>query len=206
MKKVLITGGSGDIAKAIAEQLKIVGGYEIFTPGKDMLDVTNITQIENYINNVCPDIIINNAGHIIPSDIAENQWNGYKKSIDINLTGTFLCTGFALQKNKDTMIINIGSSAGTTNRASWSAYCAAKAAVIMATKCWADEGLKVVCISPGRTQSKMRKALFPNENQNSLLKAADFAKIVVKAINGEYAWGNNIDVNINNINTLLNGK
>ena len=135
--------------------------------------------------------------------IAETDISVEKQSIDINLIGTFNCTNAVLKLNPATKIINIGSSAGTKVHGGWSAYCAAKAAVIMATKCWADEGVDVVCVSPGRTVSKMRKSLFPDEDQSTLLKAEDFAKIVIKAIHEEYPKGSNIDVNIQNIKELL---
>ena len=202
MKKALITGGNGDIAKAIAELL-VQEGYEVFAPGRQKMDVTNYPQVCEVVANVQPDLLINNAGFIKVNNIAETDISVEKQSIDINLIGTFNCTNAVLKLNPATKIINIGSSAGTKVHGGWSAYCAAKAAVIMATKCWADEGVDVVCVSPGRTVSKMRKSLFPDEDQSTLLKAEDFAKIVIKAIHEEYPKGSNIDVNIQNIKELL---
>ena len=74
----------------------------------------------------------------------------------------------------------------------------------MATKCWADEGLDTICISPGRTLTKMRKSMYPNENPNTLMMPVDFARVVVKAINNEYQRGINLDVNVNNVKELIN--
>ncbi|MBN1069568.1 SDR family NAD(P)-dependent oxidoreductase [Clostridium botulinum] len=204
MKKVLITGGNGDIAKAIIAQLKEKGGFEIFAPNKKELDVSDITSVHNYVKSILPDILINNAGYINPVSICENNILSEKKSIDINLFGVFSCTSEVLGINKEAIIINIGSSAGTKVHGTWSSYCATKAGVIMATKCWAEEGVKTVCVSPGRTATKMRKGLFPNEDENTLLTAEQFAKIVIKAIEGEYEYGSNINVNIQNIKELCN--
>lgn len=53
----------------------------------------------------------------------------------------------------------------------------------MATKCWADDGLYAVAISPARTKTKMRKSLYPGEDQTTLLEPADFAKVISKAVN-----------------------
>ncbi|MFS0688508.1 SDR family NAD(P)-dependent oxidoreductase [Sporosarcina sp. 179-K 8C2 HS] len=203
MKKVIITGGNGDIAKGIISELKINGEYEIYAPGKEEMDVTDINSVKNYINSIDPDILINNAGYIVPTTISEYDIRNDKKSIEINLFGLFNCTGAVLNKNSEAIVINIGSSAGTKARGEWSSYCAAKAGVIMATKCWADEGVKTICISPGRTATKMRKALYPNEDQNTLLTTSQFAQVVLKAIKGEYDYGTNIDVNIHNIEELL---
>ena len=73
----------------------------------------------------------------------------------------------------------------------------------MATKCWAEDNLYAVVISPGRTKTKMRKSLFPQEDQNTLLDPVDFAKIVMKAVKMEYESGSHIIVRKTNINELL---
>jgi 3-oxoacyl-[acyl-carrier protein] reductase len=202
MKKVVITGGSGDIAKAIANELE--GSYEIFLPTRKELNVTDLDQINKYISKIKPDILINNAGAIKIQSIKENDMATQKNIIDVNLTGVFACTGAALQNNPNAKIINIGSSAGTTARADWSSYCATKAAVIMATKCWADEGVDTVCISPGRTMTQMRASMYPDEDKTTLMTPEDFAKVVVRAINGDYERGSNLDVNVNNVGELIN--
>jgi 3-oxoacyl-[acyl-carrier protein] reductase len=101
------------------------------------------------------------------------------------------------------LIINIGSAAAVESHATWSEYCASKAAVVMATKCWAEDGLYAVAVSPGRTKTKMRKSLFPNEDQETLLDPVDFAKVVMKAIRGKYESGSNILVWKKNVQQLL---
>ena len=161
MKKVLITGGHGGMAVAICELLEREGGFEVFAPGKDVLDVTNVESIRNVMERFVPDILINNAGYVVPQSVKHADPSVTQKHIDINLSGVFYCTEIALQKNPDLQIINIGSSAATKIHATWSEYCATKAAVVMATQCWAADGLYAVCISPGRTKTKMRKALYP---------------------------------------------
>lgn len=203
MKKVLITGGNGDIAKAILRRLRALGGYEIQTPGREALDVTNIEQTEAYISKWTPDILINNAGYVFPQSIADCDIKKEKQAIDVNLFGTFNCTAAVLKKNREAQIINIGSSAATKVHGTWSAYCAAKAAVVMATQCWADDGINCICISPGRTATKMRKGLFPAEDQSTLMRADDFAEVVVSAIEGKYPVGAHLNVNIDNISSYL---
>ena len=103
-------------------------------------------------------------------------------------------------------IINIGSAAAVATHATWSEYCATKAGVVMATKCWAEDGLYFVVISPGRTRTRRRKALFPDEDQNTLLEPADFAKVIMKAVKKEYPTGTHIIVRKNNVQDILNGN
>ena len=75
-----------------------------------------------------------------------------KRHIDINLGGVFYCTEIALKYNPNLKIVNVGSAAAVETHATWSEYCATKAAVVMATKCWAEDDLYAVVISPGRTK------------------------------------------------------
>ena len=103
-------------------------------------------------------------------------------------------------------IVNIGSAAAIETHATWSEYCATKAAVVMATKCWAEDGLYAVVISPGRTRTKMRKSLYPDEDQSTLLEPVDFAKVVVKAVHKDYESGTHIVVRKQNVAEILGEK
>ena len=204
MKKVVITGGNGDIAKAIGDLLR-KKSYDVYLPNRQELDVKNIELINKYFGLIKPEILINNAGAILLEKIQNNNIEHHKNVIDVNLTGVFACTGAVLNNNAGAQIINIGSSAGTKVHGEWSSYCATKAAVIMATKCWAEEGIDTICLSPGRTLTKMRASMYPNEDLSTLLKPEDFAQIVIKAINHEYENGINLDVTVNNVKELING-
>lgn len=201
--KVLITGGSGGIAQAIKTLLK-KNGYTVYAPTRAEMDVTDWNSIENVIKCFVPDILINNAGYVVPQSIKQMNLENTKKHFDINLGGTFYCTGIALKYNPDLQIVNICSAASIESHATWSEYCASKAAVAMATKCWAEDGLYAVAISPGRTRTKMRKFLFPDEDQSTLLEPVDFAKVVMKAVRKEYPSGENIIVRKQNVQQLLN--
>lgn len=202
-KKVLITGGSGGIAQAIKELLE-KDGYTVFAPTRQEMDVTSWESIDAVMKDFVPDILINNAGYVVPQSIKQMDLENTKKHIDINVGGTFYCTGIALKYNPDLEIVNICSAASIESHATWSEYCASKAAVAMATRCWAEDGLYAVAISPGRTRTKMRKFLFPDEDQSTLLEPADFAKIVMKAVRKEYPSGENIIVRKQNVEQLLN--
>lgn len=204
-KKVLITGGNGDIAQALKSLLENEG-YIVRAASRTEMDVTDWNGIESVIRTSVPDILINNAGYVVPRSIKDIDLDNTKKHIDINIGGTFFCTGIALKYNPNVQIINIGSAAAIESHATWSEYCASKAAVVMATKCWAEDGLYAVVISPGRTRTKMRKSLFPDEDQNTLLEPDDFAKVVMKAVRREYESGTHIIVRKQNVQQLLNEK
>lgn len=206
MKRVLITGGGGGIAQAIKEKMTAAGGYDVRTPGRSELNVTDIAGVDKYMAEWTPDILINNAGYITVRSISEcsiDQIEDEKKVVDINLFGVFNCTAAAFRHNQDVQIVNIGSAAAAKIHGTWSSYCATKAAVVMATRCWAEDGKRCVCVSPGRTETKMRKFLYPNEDSATLMKPDDFAQIVLYAAQGKYPNGANIDVNIGNVKQLI---
>lgn len=205
MKKVLITGGDGGIALAIGKLLT-EEGYEVYAPTINDMDVTNWDSIDNYIKKVVPDILINNAGYVTPQSIKNGDLRRTKLHIDVDLGGVFYCSIIALKYNPNLDIINIGSAAAVETHATWSEYCATKAGVVMATKCWAEDGIYAVCISPARTRTPMRKSLYPDEDQSTLLEPIDFAKVVMKAVRHEYESGFHIVVRKQNVQDIINGK
>ena len=200
--KVLITGGSGGIAQAAKELLE-ANGYTVYAPGRAELDVTDPVSIDAAMRKFVPDVLINNAGYVVPCSVKEMDIDNTQKHIDINLNGTFYCTGIGLRYNPKLDIINITSAAAIESHATWSEYCATKAAVVMATKCWAQDGIFAVALSPGRTKTKMRKSLYPDEDQSTLLDPADFAKVVLKAVEHRIASGEHLVIRKQNVHEIL---
>ena len=178
MRRALITGGEGDIAQAIKKKLK---GWEVDTPSSKELDVTSWYDVMEWFRTKDYDLVINNAG-VIYSDNVEgsNVWD-WIKTIKVNLIGTYLISRFAL-KNKDVTIINIASTAGVKGRAGWSSYCASKAGVISLTQSLKKEGVDAHCIILSRTNTKMRRKLFPDEDKSTLKTPQDVAKEIIKLL------------------------
>jgi glucose 1-dehydrogenase len=103
------------------------------------------------------DILINNAG--IDGHRAlgwEADVDAWRKVIDINLVGAFLCAREALKRmtaQKSGVIINTSSVHEVIAWSGYSAYAASKAGVSMMAKTLAQEagpfGVRVLCIAPG---------------------------------------------------------
>ena len=70
--KVLITGGNGDIAQAIKEQLENEG-YDVYAPSRTEMDVTDWDSIEKAMKKFKPDVLINNAGYVVPHSIKKGN-------------------------------------------------------------------------------------------------------------------------------------
>lgn len=81
--------------------------------------------------------------------------------MSVNARAMFLSTKFALPhlKKSNWNIINIGLTGGLVGYAGGTAYCASKAAVVMMSKTLALElaphGIRVNCICPGATRTRM---------------------------------------------------
>lgn len=58
-KKILITGGNGNIAKIICKNLNNI--YDIFSPSHSELDILDFEKLKKYIDNIKPDILIHTA-------------------------------------------------------------------------------------------------------------------------------------------------
>lgn len=204
--KVWITGGAGDIAVAIKERLLRAGEYEIASPSRKELDVTDAEAVRAFAKSFKPDILVNNAGAIYDHSMADSDVEMHRRVINVDLFGPFNCTVAAIDANPHVRVVNVGSSAASKVHGTWSSYCAAKAGIAMATKCWASDGIDVVCLSPGRTKTKMRAGLVQNEDDSTLLKPEDYAETVYMAICGKFAPGTHIYVNVKTIQHILSGE
>jgi len=197
--KVLITGGNGDIAQATAKLLlsELPGDIIVYAPGKKILDVTFDYHADKEIGKFKPDVLINNAGFIEPERIDSGHHfaiDNWIKQIDVNLIGTYLCSRAAIRYGAK-QIINIGSSAGEEGKAEWSAYCAAKAGVKRFTESLYAEGHNATYLCIGRTKTKMRAALFGEEDPNTLLAPEEVARTLLQIIlNPEEYAGKSVDL------------
>lgn len=184
MKRTVITGGQGDIAKELAN-LFVQNNDYISLPGKTDLDVTNESQVRNFFKITPCDILINNAGCIHPKSIVESDTADWKKDIDTNLIGVYLCCKYSLLNNSKVQIINIGSSAAYKGKKEWSSYCASKAGVMSLTESLIMEGVNAYCLNIGRAATKMRYFLFGEEDINTLLSPKEIAIEVLDIVNNK---------------------
>ena len=94
------------------------------------------------------DVLFNNAGIALPpTPIEDVKLNDWKRVVDVNLTGMFLCTRSAVglmkrQSPKGGRIINNGSVSAQTPRPDSAAYTATKHGVTGLTKSTALDGRK----------------------------------------------------------------
>jgi NAD(P)-dependent dehydrogenase (short-subunit alcohol dehydrogenase family) len=153
----LVTGGARGIGRTIAETLRDLGATvaagDLEAPAIDgvlgvALDVTGeasvdaaFARVEDELGEVA--ILVLNAGIFVIEPFEEVSLASWQRSIDVNLTGAFLCARRALPAMRAAgygRVVAIGSSAGKTGGSkAVAAYAASKAGVMALAKSIASE-------------------------------------------------------------------
>ena len=182
-KKILITGATGGIGKALVKKFVSLEGNVLATgtkteklnalkkefPNINILkfDISDHSKIEEFIENTSSqlsglDVLINNAGINMDNLSLRMKNEEWKKVIDVNLGATFFLCKYAIKKmlkNKYGRIVNITSIVGHTGNLGQANYAASKAAIIGMSKSlaieYAKKNITINCVSPGFIQSNM---------------------------------------------------
>lgn len=112
------------------------------------------------------DILVNNAGIVFDLPCMDHTVEHWRKTLDVNLIGTFLCSKHAaphLRKQDRPVIINVSSTNAIDSHCPESIdYDASKAGVIALTKNLAQElapHVRVNAVAPGWVDTGMNKDL-----------------------------------------------
>ena len=76
--KVLVTGSHGQLGKELIIQLNNNNRYDVACCDIDSLDISNMEQVEKFVKNCNPDIIINCAAYTAVDDCESNVDLAYK--------------------------------------------------------------------------------------------------------------------------------
>jgi len=180
------------------------------------LDVSDIAGISSQCNGIVKrfgriDIWVNNAGiaqDISIEDLGENDWD---RLMSVDLKGAFFCSQAAfrvMMVQRAGKMINIGSLAGERGGLFAGAhYSAAKAGVIVLTKCFALRGgaynINVNAIAPGLIKTQMAEDLgflkgdhndIPLQRLGTPMDVANAALYLASSLS-DYVTGMTIDVN-----------
>jgi NAD(P)-dependent dehydrogenase (short-subunit alcohol dehydrogenase family) len=173
--RVAIWDTDGDAARAAATE---VGAGTI----ADTVDVTDENGVDAAVETVLGafgqiDFLINNAGirHVAP--IAEEPVEAWRRTIDVNVNGTFICSKAvipAMVAAGGGHIVNLASMAGELALRERAAYNTSKAAIVGLTKSIAvevgDAGVYCNAVAPGVIETPLSAPYFEDESMVKVLR------------------------------------
>jgi len=192
--KVLITAGASGIGLVIAQGF-LESGARVFVCDVDDIalkqaitnhpglkgclgDVANEASVASMFNQAQKamggiDVLVNNAGIAGPTALIEElNLIDLKQTLDVNITGQFLCAKYAvahLRQSEHASIVNMSSAAGHLGMPARSAYSASKWAVIGFTKSLAielgKEGIRCNAVLPGAVDGPRIRAVIEAKAQ-----------------------------------------
>ncbi len=137
------------------------------------------------------DLLVNAAGtgSFGPSDqYPVDEW---RRTLDVNLTGAFLCSREAIRLMRlfgGGRIINLSSIAGTRAFPQSAAYCASKWGLRGMSLSMAEElrgtGIRVTALCPGATDTPFWKGMPFSPDPDRMMKAQDVAKVILQIATG----------------------
>jgi len=172
-----VTGGGRGIVRCIAETLRDQGARvadgDLRAPEIEgvlgvALDVTSQSSVDAAFSRVegelgSVELLVLNAGIYVVEPFEETSLASWQRTIDVNLTGAFLCAQRALPAMRAAgfgRIVALGSSAGKTGgKRHAAAYGASKAGIMVMAKSiaseYAEHGITANALAPALIDTDM---------------------------------------------------
>lgn len=196
-KKIIVTGGTRGIGKAIATQFLKNGGIVTITGTKDV-NVTNLKEewgyenvqykkvdflkrdsVDDFLDWIRKqeriDILVNNAGINKVEFNVDSTTSNFEALFDVNLKGPYLLcreVSIIMKQNNYGKIANISSIWSSISRPGRSIYTATKSGLVGLTKTLAIElasqGILVNAVAPGFTMTELTKKTNTNKELEQL--------------------------------------
>ena len=191
-------------AEQTVADIKAAGGSIVAVQG----DVSKRDDVEHIVGSTRDafgpiDVLVHSAGISIVEHATDVTWETWKRTMDVNLDGTFNMV-YAV---KDEMIerdfgriVLMSSIAALRERENQVHYSASKAAVIAMTRCmaqgWAKHNIRINCICPGLIDTDMAYTLSPeahahivaNTPMGRLGRPEEIAKVIRFLVSDESSF------------------
>jgi 2-C-methyl-D-erythritol 4-phosphate cytidylyltransferase len=197
---VVIFGGTSGIGEQLRLQLEAEGAIVVahstrtgvFVEDRDSV-ASALAEAEARFGRI--DHVVLTAGVLTIGRLIDIQDDDLRHDIAVNLTASFIVAQEShrhLSKSNGSLLL-YSSSSHTRGRADYTIYSATKAAVVNLTQAladeWAEDSIRVNCISPSRTATPMRFAAFGDEEAGSLVQAeavaAQSLRVLASATTGQ---------------------
>jgi meso-butanediol dehydrogenase/(S,S)-butanediol dehydrogenase/diacetyl reductase len=178
-KRVVVTGGTSGIGEATCRRFREEGARVVslaLDDGEDnvVCDVADAAQMEAAFARVDElvggvDVLVANAGISIRKPFLEIREEDWRRVLDVNLTGVFLCAQQAARRMVDGgggTILMTASTNGLAGHPFYADYNASKAGVILLARTLARElapTVRVNAVCPGYVLTPMQRAEYTDE-------------------------------------------
>ncbi|KQP21715.1 SDR family NAD(P)-dependent oxidoreductase [Pseudorhodoferax sp. Leaf267] len=207
-KTALVTGGASGLGLASARRLLREGARvaladinahalrnvvkELAQPpghvSQHMLDVTDAAQVEAVVQEAWQthgaiDVLVNSAGISYQGSVLDTPIEAWRRVLDINLSGSYLCTQAVARRmvqRRQGRIVMIASISGQQVWSGRAAYCASKGGVLALAKSCAIDlapfGITVNSVSPGPIETAQTAALHGPVIRQAIVHATPMAR------------------------------
>jgi ribitol-5-phosphate 2-dehydrogenase (NADP+) / D-ribitol-5-phosphate cytidylyltransferase len=189
----IVTGGTSGIGEKVVERLRD-SGFKVYALGLEpnkadmILDVRDVNVVRRVFKEIYDkegriDVLVNNAGiakNAVLQETTDEMWDDILKT---NLYGAFYCLREVLKyMRKGGIIVNVASSGIDGGRVGEGAYGSSKISLELLSKIAAienkEKGLSVFTVCPTRTNTPLRKKLYPEEDSKDLPSPDEPAKVI----------------------------
>jgi glucose 1-dehydrogenase len=170
--------GAEEDAGTMVQAIEAAGGRAIAAP-LDVTDEENVAQAFAAARDAfgVVDLLVNNAGIETPYLLVDMPLDNWRKILDVNLTGNFLCSreaarGMLAEETKGA-IVNISSVHEVIPWPKFSHYCASKGGMKLFAETIARElapsGIRVVNVAPGAIATPINADVLADPEQKALV-------------------------------------
>jgi 3-oxoacyl-[acyl-carrier protein] reductase len=164
--QVLISGGEGDLGRALAGAF-VARGAAVHAPGRKAMDVRDEAAVADFVARLGRlDVLVANAGLTRDGALTSLGPADFDAVVEANLRGAFLCARAALKPmlaQRSGHILFIGSRAARCGTRGQSLYAAAKAGLVGLAQSLAREygarNIRCNVVLPGFLETRMTAPL-----------------------------------------------
>jgi NAD(P)-dependent dehydrogenase (short-subunit alcohol dehydrogenase family) len=179
--KVMLVNRNTEEGIKAALQISADFGIQAMSYGADITNQENTEAMAKVAMDTFGkiDILINSAGINIRGPIDELKLEDFNKVMEVNVTGTWLCSRAVMpymKKSKTGKIINLASTLGLVGLANRTPYASSKGAVVQMTRALALElapfNINVNAICPGPFLTEMNLPIAETEEAKNFVVGA----------------------------------